>query len=332
MRLRLLLLVVLVSTTLVSPVRAETMYTCLGAPPDEPSGGVYAERRRFVESQGWWVPGAGQPDTKDSNHGHVHAGACLPERQTLDARLRPTVTLWVRVVLHDNPTASRDPDKFYASLVFKTPKQEQTVEKRSLVGLGPCAGTCSTWVRFTHELSSFEQTGLEEMRIRTFVPERPRTTAPTGPVQQNTSLNWQVRVVGTGRPPSDVTRQPYLRGKGWYTHSLYCEAAYLSVPVPSSPLSGVWSPQVQLDTHSSDESQPVSHVGAWVDPDFHASPPVEGRVLLDRAGTLPATRLRIDTTKLSNGVHRLHLRSDCRDGVMRSTNSGVLVVPFRVRN
>jgi hypothetical protein len=55
-------------------------------------------------------------------------------------------------------------------------------------------------------------------------------------------------------------------------------------------------------------------------------------VLQQDADGLPATTLAVGTTCLTNGPHRLHLRSDCDAPAQGSVNSGVLVVPFTVDN
>ena len=38
-----------------------------------------AAPRVFAESQSWWKPAPGAPDTA-TDFGHVHLGACIPER------------------------------------------------------------------------------------------------------------------------------------------------------------------------------------------------------------------------------------------------------------
>ena len=309
---------VAVGTLSAPSAQAVTTYPCIGAPADEPNGGLYPEPRSFVDAQAWWVPEADQHGT---DHGHVHGGSCIPERQTLNAAVTPNYDTWFRVTMHDNPGKVT-----YSSLVFKTTSMETTVQKATqLAGFTCPVGTCTRWVRFTWPLSAFDHTGLQEIRFRTFVNE------PDGK-QQNTSINFQLFVTGTGKSLSNVTRMPYLRGKGWYTSALYCAADFLSVPVPMNPVSGTWTPQVQEATHSSDASLPVTSHITRLDPDFHAVPPVQGTTLADGPGPLPPTTLSIDTTQLANGVHRLHLRSNCRDSVQDSTNSGVLSVPFVVAN
>ena len=296
------------------------MYPCVGAPADEPNGGLYPERRVFVESQAQWVPGPNQADTPDTNQGHQHEAGCVPEQETLHASTDPNFTVWVRLVMFRNPGRLN-----YASMVFKTPSMETTVQKDyTATGMTCPAGECIRWVRFSWPLSAFDHSGLQEIRFRMFVNQ-------SNGKQQNTSLNWQV-YVDNGKSVSNVTRMPWLRGKGWYTHSLYCEGAYISVPIPKAPVSGVWSPVLRLDTHDSDASLPVTHYTVAVDPHGHADPPDPGIVLLDADGTRPSAPLAIDTMLLANGPHRLFLRSGCRDDSLGSTNWGVLVVPFIVQN
>jgi len=308
------------AASVAAPAQADpVLYPCIGAPADEPAGGLYPEPRVFVEGQAQWVPGPGQVSNPDTDNGHVHVGACIPEREVLNAAVTPNLTANVRVVTFHQPGTVT-----YASMVFKTTASEVTVQKAQINGLSCPTAECVRWVAFSWPLSAFDRAGLQEVRFRVFVNE------PNGK-QQNTSLNWQV-TVENGKTRSNVTRMPYLRGKGWYTHSLYCEGSYLSVPVPDAPVAGVWRPTVMMDTHSSDASLPVTHYTAAVDPHGHESPPDPGTVVLDADGRLPATALAVDTTALANGPHRLFLRSGCRDDSLGSTNWGVLAVSFVVAN
>lgn len=305
---------------------ATTTFACTGAPADEPNGGLYPEVRQFVDIQSWWTPGPGQADTADSNHGHLHLGACIPERETLDSG---NLDVAVRALMHNNPGGSSDPTKFYVSMVFKGTDYETTVQKLPMTAMYPCVGTCQTWLPFSQPLSKFNHSGLQEVRFRGFVPE-PRRADGILP-QMRDNANWQL-TIQNGKSIANVTRMPWVRGKGWYPHSLYCESTFVSVPIPNGPVSGVWTPTVKMDTHSSDASLPVTHYVALVDPDFHAVPPNPGTVLLDADGRLPASPLTIDTATLANGTHKLHLRADCRDDALGSTNSGVTVIPFVVAN
>jgi hypothetical protein len=298
----------------VTPV-AVAGVACIGAPANNPAA-AYPEQRQFVENQTWWTPGPGQTGP---NQGHVHLGACIPERETL----RANFTMHVRVVMHDNPGKAN-----YVSMVFKGPSYEATVQKLSLGGMTCPVGTCEKWLTFTGKIAGFQQGGLQEIRFRGFVPE-PSVNGQTREMRAN--LNFQV-YVSNGKARADVTRMPWLRGKGWYTHTLYCEASLRSVPVPDGPVSGVWRPTVAQATHSTDASLPVTHHTVRLDPNFHASPPDGGTVVVDGNGPRAPTQLAIDTTTLTNGTHKLFQRADCRDDKLGSTNRGVLVVPFVVRN
>jgi len=80
-----------------------------------------------------------------------------------------------------------------------------------------------------------------------------------------------------------------------------------------------------------------------IDPDFHSHMPSEGIVVAQGQGQF-SCQLTIDTRQLSNGWHRLVLRTDddfvstsgeCaqnKGGTCDSTLSGVLVVWFNVQN
>ncbi len=302
-----------------SPAQAESFH-CIGAPADEPNGGLYPEQREFVENQAWWKPGPGQAVTAGSDQGHAHLGACIPERETLSSS---SVSFAARLILHDNPGVITS-----LSLVFKGNDYETTVNKASFSSFRcPVPGNCTKWATLSGPVSSFEHSGLQEIRIRGGVNE-PSVNGSSR--EMKVSINWQT-YVQNGKSTRNVSRFPWLRGKGWYTHALYCESAYLSV-LPDAPVSGTWSPSVHQLGHSTDESLPVAHHSVRIDPDFHADPAIPGMILSDGEGPLPDTVFSIDTTQLSNGVHRLFQRADCRDDSLASTNSGVLVVPFEVMN
>ena len=307
---------------------------CMGAPPAD--GTVYAETRQFVDTQSWWMPDADQANNSVTNTGHLHLGACVPERETISSG---NLTVNVRVILHDNPGTAN-----YVSLVFLTADSETAVQKcylraaaanftcpgPSSTGKGDftCTGTCERWLTFSRPISAFKHSGLQEIHLRAFVPE------PDGN-EMRASLNWQTEIQN-GKSPSDASRYPFLRGKGWYTHAGYCESSVRSVPIPDAPVSGTWAPVVGLTTHPNN-SLPATHSFISVDPDFHAVPANPGQVLWDSAGAFGpepfgAAPIAIDTRALANGVHKLHLRTSCRDNKLGSTNSGVTVIPFTVSN
>ena len=290
------------------------------ATPNWLSCAGYAERRQFIEAQAWWL---NDPDRgfNGGDRGHAHMGACIPERE----RVSGTVPFDVRIVMHDNPGKLT-----YVAAVFKTRSTETTVARKYVSRTcNGGVGTCTFWFRFALDVDDFPVSGLEEIRFRSTVQER----SPSGVREEmRPSLNFPVWVAN-GKPRSDVTRFPYLRGKGWYTGPAYCEAAFLD-KVPDRPRSGVWRPRVLLDDHAGGTAgdAKVTRHTVTLDPDFHAVPEKPGRVIRRGRDGLPATTLAIDTTKLANGAHKLHLRSDCDDPTKGSINSGVLVIPFTVSN
>jgi hypothetical protein len=267
----------------------------------------YPQARQFVESQAWWTRTPGRSGT---DFGHLHLGACIPERE----RMRRPQRLDVRVMMHHNPGRMK-----YVSLVVKGREYERTVAKRRLDGFTCPTGTCARWTRFRLRPRQFERSGLQEVRFRAFVEE------PDGN-EMHTSINWQVDV-RNGRPRSPVTRRPYLRGKGWYTGAGYCEAAYRSVPLPDAPLGRRWTPTLAMVWDGDDEDLPVTHHTARLDPDLHAGIP--GTILRDGNGPWLGAQ-PIDLGPLTPGRHKLVLRSDCEDP-RGSTNAGVLVIGFDVR-
>ncbi len=307
-----------VPTAIVVPPTATLTPTSTSQPPlpspDPLTCAGYPEHRQFIETQSWWTPEPGQTGT---NEGHVHLGACLPERETLTA----DTTIAVRIVMHNNPGHGN-----YVSMVVKGTDYETTVQKISLKNMSCPIGTCEQWLTFTLPIAAFKHSGLQEIRFRAFIPEPPQNRQAR---EMRANLNAQL-IVENGRSRADVKRAAHLRGKGWYTHAKYCEATYLSGTIPDSPLIGLWQPSVKFETHSSDSSLPVTGYTVRIDPDFHNG--IEGQILRQGAEPLPPTQLTIDTTQLANGPHKLFLRADCRDYKLGSTNRGVLVIPFEVRN
>lgn len=269
----------------------------------------YPQKRQFVEAQGWWTQTPGKDGT---DFGHVHVGACIPERETISG----ISNFNIRVILHDNPGTLR-----YVALVVKGAGYETTVAKPTISNFTCPRGTCEGWLFHALDTKAFEHSGRQEIRFRAIVD------TPDGN-SMHAGLNFQA-YVDNGKPFDDYEREPHLRGKGWYTGAGYCEGTFESVPVPDDPVSGTWSPLVKMVEHSTGQfNDPVSHHTVRLDANFHEG--IEGTILEDGAGEFHAP-IDIDTTRLTNGVHKLLIRSDC-DDPRGSTNSGLLVLPFEVAN
>ena len=54
----------------------------LAAEPEPLTCAGYPSPRLFVDSQAWWTQ---TPGTDGSDFGHIHTGACIPERETPSA-------------------------------------------------------------------------------------------------------------------------------------------------------------------------------------------------------------------------------------------------------
>jgi len=272
----------------------------------------YPQPRVFVDAQSWWMTTPGMSGT---DFGHVHVGACIPERETLSENAE----LDVRIMLHDNPG---ELDTF--ELVYHGADYETDVAfPQTPPFTCPNPGTCERWLQVPIDISLFNHSGLQELRFRAYVD------VPGGN-RMIASLEWQL-YVENGATLMDQTRLPFLRGKGWYTGSGYCEAGYTSVPLPKAPLSGVWSPRLRIVNHGAIDDLPVTAHSVRLDPDFHADPVNEGIILRDGPGEFPEQEVPIDTSLLPDGPHRLFMRADC-DDPRGSTNSGVLVVNFVTAN
>jgi hypothetical protein len=297
---------------IVLPVTYPTIESSTAAAtPDPLTCSGYPEHRIFLEAQTWWIT---TPGLAGTNFGHMHVGACLPDRQHVSG----VIGIDVRIILHDNPGTF---DYFNPVLVSDT-QEISLPHVTTLHGLTCPVGTCAAVAHVDVDTSLLDFDGYQEIRIRAY------TNTPDGNIMHS-SIN-ALPYFANGKPINDVDRRAYERGKGWYTGSGYCEASFVSI-IPTTAVSGTWTPTVKIENHGEADDLPVTHHTIRIDPDFHAIPPVPGTIIVDGSGQLLQRTLSIDTTTLANGTHRLHMRADCEDP-RGSTNSGVLVVVFNVSN
>ncbi len=302
-----ILIALLMGLSLVTPA-------VVSAAPDPIGCTGYPEARAFTSGQTWWRTTAGKTGT---DFGHVHVEGCLPHEQ----RVSGTLTLDLRVIMHDSHGATFD----RTEPVAKTNTEELTLGTVTTCrGLTNTTGTTECWERLTIDTTRFDKDGRNELRIRSWAK------TPDGHLM-HVSINILLDV-RNGKTVSALTRLPNERAKGWYGGGSldrvgYCEARFIT-KLPTAPVAGLWSVSVAWPNH--DASIPITHHTAALDADAHAVPPNPGTVLVSAAGPGTAT-LAIDTTKLSDGLHKLSLRSDC-DDASGSTNSGVGIITFRVAN
>ena len=301
-----LLPAVVSATATASPGRQ----ACIGAPADQPPA-AYDETRQFVDFQAWWRTTQGQAGT---DFGHAHVGACIPEREQMQGA---TIPLDIRLVLHDNP-AKRTDQYPGLSIVVKGKTQETTIKKQNYPGWTCPVGTCTKWFHYDLAQSAFNNSGLQEIRLRFFIDE------PDGN-RMIASANWQA-YINNGKSKGDVTRQPYLRAKGWYTGAEYCEASLRSA-LPDEAVPSSWRPTVAQVWHGTAADMPVSGHDNRFDADNHEGIP--GTLLVVGSGPYGPATLNVPVESMSAGTHKLNMRADCADP-RGSTNSGVLVLPLKV--
>lgn len=269
----------------------------LPAPPDC-SG--YAEKRIYVESQGWWMQTPGRPDGKE--FGHLHTGLCFPFGQTVNG----VVPFDVRLHMHMNPGVLK-------KLTIQVWNGGTGASASKILGYR-CADDCDYWVHLEVDMGKHPYSGWQEVRIR------PSVTEPDGNELVG-STSYQLQAAN-GKPRKDYRPDGPTQGKGWYSKGTdYAQSQFFD-SIPTDAVSGVWRPTAGC--HAS--TLKVSGCIVTVDPDFHHGD--FGRVLLRYKGEWRGA-LAIDTAVLEPGWHRLVVRTDVNDP-RGSTLSGLFVVWFEV--
>jgi hypothetical protein len=257
----------------------------------------------------WWQPSFG--GDREMNSRHLHVGGCIPHRTTT---LSGTVDFDLVVKMHNNPGTV-----YYLAVVFKTDSMEQSYSVNP--GWKCPTVDCTFTYRMSLPMSNFDKAGLQEIRFRASDRQADLGT------ELRASVNTQA-IIANGKTVNPIDRQPYLRGKGWYTDFLYCEADYRTdqTPIPTAPVSGVWTPTLRQVDHDAGDA-PLTRHTVRVDANIHGGH--LGTFLVDGPGEREGP-LAIDTTLLTNGDHKLMVHSECETS--EGVNSGVLVVPFTVNN
>ena len=263
----------------------------------------YPQRRVFLESQAWWNRTPGKTGTE---HGHVHVGTCFPHAQ----KVTGVVRFDVRVIMHDNPgtlthlNIGNNGEWGGIRLVAKSPNWT-------------CAtGTCTRWFTTYLDTRKVPRDGRQEVRFRAQVKE------PNGK-EMVASTGW-LAWVDNGRSIEHYRDSWSAEARGWYTDVGYANAKIANQPM--RPIGGIWRPTVRMSAGAG--GIPVTSYRAVLDPNFHAGK--QGTTITSGTGSFKGT-LAIDTRKLANGKHTLVLMANA-NAPTGSTNRGILVVPFIVRN
>lgn len=243
--------------------------------------GAFNKRALPLELQAWWTPA----------FGHIHIATRLPHGQEVSG----TMTLPVRIVLHDNP----------ATLQYLRIDTDKSTFLRVALGNLRCATSICAWA-FTVNLDTTKMTnGWRELRLRA------ETTAPDGKKYLPSSGIPVYVKNGTGSP-SNYNRfcnNTSLIGRGWYDGFGYSNAIIECVPL--APVSGVVTFRVRAQEPSQrlivemDKSHFIPAVGIW--PQQADTP---GVTLFDRTGDYQSWQpIAIDTRALANGWHSIAVRS-----------------------
>jgi hypothetical protein len=326
-----------------APTAAPTVAPAPTAAP-APASGAHPMGCRanelWLDAQDWWAttPGrVGRDGTPGDDFGHLHTGLCFPLMSTLQG----VVPLRVRSVMHHNPGHFREIEvQLYQGDSANIVAAELHFSRRmsSCVQTGGTltdAGmTCTWWDTIQVDTRKARYDGEVQFRVRGFVGE------PDGKdMRTSTSLHATLR--NGGRAWYDTLYQELseLEGRGWYTNLNYAASRLKAAPQLLKPVSGTWRLPVTLVRGA--EGAAVTSWYAGVDTDFHNNNPglslcpagVRQLNGILQCGTATYNgQLSIDTTRLSNGWHRLFLKTDQYDAETGSTHSGVMATFFLVQN
>jgi hypothetical protein len=186
---------------------------------------------------------------------------------------------------------------------------------------------CTWWITRRIDTDAIKTDGRKEARFSLL------TRTPKGKRMYESS-GWQSYLAR-----SDVSKVQNYRdedtvtARGWYEGFGYANAS-INQPyrAPGPRVRGVWRPRVRMQSGAG--GLPVTSHSVHVDPSFHDG---KAGVVVERGPGSYDGVLRINTRRLKNGLHRLVLITHARqirpnDNVLDGTNSGVLSVPFFVRN
>jgi hypothetical protein len=276
----------------------------------------YRQRRVFLESQVWWQRTPGRQGT---NFGHVHTGVCFPYLRKIHGR----VAFDVVTKLHRNPGVFKD-IIFQARNERYSPRPRQ-LRRRIVVGKRcprKSRNDCTFITRVVVNTRVLPTDGLWQFRIRSRVREPDGHIAMPSNAFPTFVRNRKSRVDGAA----------WTQGRGWYGKRFGYNNAFLLSAIPRRPVTGLWRPKIRTTRTRGRVGGAITRTVVTIDPNFHAVPPNTGVVLSDRPSRVERAT-PIDTRLLSNGKHKLVIVAQTRNvGRSGSTLSGVLVIPFRVRN
>jgi hypothetical protein len=275
------------------------------AAPDPMTCTGYPEPRVFIESQDWWspIPGIG-------GLGHIHMGMCWPVAETVSGRVR----FDMRIVFHGN--------KGRLNLIKLQDDRSFTL-MRVFPGYTPPDATDTTYWRTFYVDTRRMPDGGRLMRWYA------RLRHVNGN-EEYARAAW-ILDVENGKTDYNRVRWGQYTGSGWYKEARArvgwgYQTSSIKSGIPRLPVRGIWRPKVSFSCNG---CRPMSYWFATVDPDFHKG---HRGWMVKTGGGHWSGNLAIDTTRLSNGTHKLVLVSASKRVFPERRHMGVFAIPFTVRN
>lgn len=280
----------------------------------------YPEPRVFLETQTWWTEGRTVPGRQSH---HIHVGVCFPQGRTWQPGPDGLVRLDFRIVFHNM--------RGYLGFMFRggigccdngSPTFKVPVRLRCRNHM-----ECTWWITRRIDTDAIKSDGRKEARfsLLTRTDKGKRMFESSG--WQSYFARNDVSEVENYRDEDTVT------ARGWYEGFGYANAS-IGAPyrAPGPRVHGVWRPKVRMLPGAG--GLPVTSHSVHIDPMFH-----EGKagIVIEKGPGPYEGGIRINTRRLKNGLHRLVLITHAmqirpNDDVLDGTNTGVLSVPFFVRN
>lgn len=273
-----------------------------------------------LETHSWWH------ETGEHSPRHLHIATCLPNaRDTTGTQVKVSGVLpaVLRIISFNSPGYINQARYAWESDVITSHRFDPRLQ---------CQATpdehkeCTWYVAMGIDTDRMRVSGMDELRL---TPNMQHDDLGT---RQYLSLNFQLHRGGSGNYRSS----PALISRGWYTGLDYINVTwnnYMSLFTNLNQTMPVVKGTIDVNvSHASCSGSGVSDSQGFIDADFHAAQ--RGRIpaptpFYKFSGCHSGT-VRLDTTKLSNGVHTVYLQTQERD--LRGLNAGAGKYFINVQN